>query len=111
MGLAGGLGFLGFSNVQLKISAKPQLDVVAIADAIAAAQRSNVIIYVILIADREGYFSQGLGYSGYSAAKRISDETGGRLMCKVHEQWTVTSPVRVGSGTRGRSRSVTPIVM
>jgi cysteinyl-tRNA synthetase len=36
MGLAGGLGFLGFSNVQLKISAKPQLDVVAIADAIAA---------------------------------------------------------------------------
>jgi VWFA-related protein len=51
-----------------------------IADAIGAAQRSNVIIYVILIADREGYFSQGLGYSGYSAAKRISDETGGRLI-------------------------------
>ena len=51
-----------------------------IADAIAAAQRSNVIIYVILIADREGYFGQGLGYTGYSAAKRISDETGGRLI-------------------------------
>jgi VWFA-related protein len=51
-----------------------------IADAIAAAQRSNVIIYVILIADRGLYWSQGMGYSGYSAAKRISDETGGRLI-------------------------------
>jgi VWFA-related protein len=51
-----------------------------IADAIAAAERSNVMIYVILIADREMYWSQGMGYSGYSYAKRISDETGGRLI-------------------------------
>jgi VWFA-related protein len=51
-----------------------------IADAIAAAQRSNVIIYVILIADRGFYGGFGMGYSGYSAAKRISDETGGRLI-------------------------------
>lgn len=51
-----------------------------IADAIGAAQRSNVMIYVILIADREGYWNQGMGYYGYSAAKRISDETGGRLI-------------------------------
>jgi VWFA-related protein len=51
-----------------------------IADAIAAAQRSNVMIYVILIADREMYWNQGMGYGGYSAAKRISDETGGRLI-------------------------------
>jgi cysteinyl-tRNA synthetase len=36
MALAGGLGFLGFSNVQLKIAAKHQVDEVAIADAIAA---------------------------------------------------------------------------
>jgi len=34
--LAGGLGFLGFSNVQLKIAAKTKVDTVAIADAIAA---------------------------------------------------------------------------
>ncbi|HZP05844.1 MAG TPA: VWA domain-containing protein [Terracidiphilus sp.] len=51
-----------------------------IADAIAAAQRSNVIIYVILIADRDLYWSQGMGYSGYSAAKRIAEETGGRVI-------------------------------
>ena len=36
MALAGGLGFLGFSNVQLKIAAKTQVDTVAIAAAIEA---------------------------------------------------------------------------
>jgi VWFA-related protein len=51
-----------------------------IADAIAAAQRSNVIIYVILIADRAMYWNQGMGYYGYSAAKRIAEETGGRVI-------------------------------
>jgi len=36
MALAGGLGFLGFSNVQMKIAGKSEVDTVAIADAIAA---------------------------------------------------------------------------
>jgi len=49
-----------------------------IQDAIAAAQKSNAIIYVILIADT-GFYGNW-GYNGYSAAKRISDETGGRLI-------------------------------
>ena len=52
--------------------------VTKIGQAIAAAQRSNVIIYVILLADRAAYGD--FGYYGYSAAKRISDETGGRLI-------------------------------
>jgi VWFA-related protein len=51
-----------------------------IGDAIAAAQRNNVLIYVILIADRSLYWDQGMGYSGHSAAKRLSDEAGGRLI-------------------------------
>ena len=51
-----------------------------ISEAIAAAQKSNVIVYIILIADREFYGGFNFGYSGYSAAKRISDETGGRLI-------------------------------
>jgi cysteinyl-tRNA synthetase len=43
MALAGGLGFLGFSNVQMKIASKAAVDTVAIADAIAArnAARKN----------------------------------------------------------------------
>jgi VWFA-related protein len=35
---------------------------------------------VILCADRAMYWSQGEGYYGYGPAKRISDETGGRLI-------------------------------
>ncbi len=47
-------------------------------DAIAAAQRSNAIIYVILIADT-GFYG-GWGYNGYSAAKKMAEETGGRVI-------------------------------
>lgn len=51
-----------------------------IQEAIAAAQRSNAIIYVILIADTGFYGGFNMGYSGYSAAKKLSEETGGRLI-------------------------------
>ena len=55
-----------------------------IKDAIAAAEKHNVIVYVILIADVEGYMQAGMGYYGYSAAKQISDETGGRVINVGH---------------------------
>ncbi|MGD0914361.1 MAG: VWA domain-containing protein [Terracidiphilus sp.] len=51
-----------------------------IGEAIAAANRNNVIIYIILCADRAAYWSAGQGYYGYSAAKRIAEETGGRVI-------------------------------
>ena len=41
LALAGGLGFLGFSNVQLKIAAKVKVDEVAIARAIAARKQAR----------------------------------------------------------------------
>ena len=50
-----------------------------ISEAIAAAQKSNVIVYTILIADRRILW-QGIGYSGYSAMKKMTEETGGRLI-------------------------------
>jgi VWFA-related protein len=49
-----------------------------IQDAIAAAQKSNVLVYVILIADR-GFYG-GWGYSGFSAMSKMTQETGGRLI-------------------------------
>lgn len=49
-----------------------------IQDAVAAAQKANTIIYVILIADT-GFYG-GFGYNGYSAAKKLSEETGGRMI-------------------------------
>jgi VWFA-related protein len=47
-------------------------------DAIAAAEKYNIIVYTILIADR-GFYG-GFGYSGYSAMKKMTEETGGRLI-------------------------------
>jgi VWFA-related protein len=49
-------------------------------EAIAAAQRHNIIIYTILIADRGFYGGFGMGYTGYSAMKKMTEETGGRLI-------------------------------
>jgi VWFA-related protein len=51
-----------------------------IGEAITAAQKSNVLVYVILIADVASYTNQGLGYSGHSAMKKMAEETGGRLI-------------------------------
>lgn len=51
-----------------------------IAQAIAAAQQSNVMVYVILIADVGGYMNSGMGYYGLSAAKQIAESTGGRVI-------------------------------
>jgi len=49
-------------------------------EAIEAAQKSNVAVYVILIADVQGYLEQGVGYFGYSPMKKMTEETGGRLI-------------------------------
>jgi VWFA-related protein len=49
-------------------------------EAIEAAQKSNVIVYGILLADRGMYGGFGLGYSGDFSMKKMADETGGRLI-------------------------------
>lgn len=51
-----------------------------ISQAIAAAQKNDVIIYFILVADKQLYWDEGMWYTGYSAAKKIADETGGRVI-------------------------------
>ena len=48
-----------------------------IKDAIEAAQKADTIVYVLLCADR-GYY--GFGYSGDSAMKKLTAETGGRMI-------------------------------
>jgi VWFA-related protein len=49
-------------------------------EAIAAAQKSNAIIYVLLIADRQFYDDSPFGYSGASAMRKLAEETGGRMI-------------------------------
>ena len=49
-----------------------------IKDAVEAAQKADAICYVLLIADR-GFYGFG-GYSGDSAMKKLTAETGGRVI-------------------------------
>ena len=49
-----------------------------IKDAIEAAQKSDSIVYVLLIADR-GFYGFG-GYSGDREMKKLAEETGGRVI-------------------------------
>ena len=45
-----------------------------------AAQKSNAIIYVILIADRQFYASQGAIYTGSRDMEQLAHDTGGRVI-------------------------------
>jgi VWFA-related protein len=49
-------------------------------DAIEAAQKSDSIAYVLLCADRGFYGLGGIGYSGDSEMKKLTLETGGRVI-------------------------------
>jgi VWFA-related protein len=52
-----------------------------IKDAMEAAQKADTICYVLLIADRGFYgFGGGFGYSGDSEMKKLTHETGGRVI-------------------------------
>jgi VWFA-related protein len=48
--------------------------------ALEAAQKSNVLIYVILLADRMGYAQAGQLYSGDRAMSKLTEDTGGRVI-------------------------------
>jgi VWFA-related protein len=51
-----------------------------IKDAIEAAQKADTIVYVLLCADRQAYFSHGMIYSGSSEMRKLTAETGGRAI-------------------------------
>ena len=51
-----------------------------IKDAIEAAQKADAICYVLLIADRGFYGFGGMGYSGDSEMRKLTQETGGRMI-------------------------------
>ena len=51
-----------------------------IKDAIEAAQKADAIVYVLLCADRGGYFSAGMGYSGEGEMRKLTEATGGRVI-------------------------------
>jgi VWFA-related protein len=51
-----------------------------IKDAIEAAQKADSIVYVLLCADRGGYMSAGMGYYGEGDMKKLTEQTGGRVI-------------------------------
>jgi VWFA-related protein len=51
-----------------------------IKDAIESAQRADAIIYVLLCADRGGYFSTGMAYNGEGEMRKLTEATGGRVI-------------------------------
>lgn len=48
--------------------------------AIEASQKSNAIVYVILLADPQAYGSFGIGYTGAGDMDRLAKDTGGRVI-------------------------------
>lgn len=53
---------------------------VSLADAIEAAQKADVICYVLLVEDRALYYQQGWSFPGTGAVKKIAEQTGGRAI-------------------------------
>src|SRR6202050_5196700 len=51
-----------------------------IQDAIEAAQKADAIVYVLLCADRGGYYSMGMSYSGEGKMRKLTEATGGRVI-------------------------------
>ena len=51
-----------------------------IKDAVEAAQKADAIVYVLLCADRGFYGSVGMGYSGEGEMRRLTEQTGGRVI-------------------------------
>src|SRR5579859_1648755 len=51
-----------------------------IQDAIEAAQKADAIVYVLLCADRGFYGSFGGGYSGEGDMRKLTEQTGGRVI-------------------------------
>jgi VWFA-related protein len=51
-----------------------------IKDAIEAAQKADAMVYVLLCADRGGYFSSGMSYNGEGEMRKLTEQVGGRVI-------------------------------
>jgi VWFA-related protein len=78
----------GRKAIILLTDAEDEGSKLAVQDAIEAAQRSDAVIHVLLLADRAAFMSNGMWYSGASVAKKMADETGGRVI-EVHNENTL----------------------
>jgi len=68
--------------------------------ALEAAQKSDVIIYSVEISDRAFYRRGGMSYSGDSVLRKISEETGGRVIKANNANDTSTAFQRIAEELR-----------
>jgi VWFA-related protein len=71
---------VGRKAMILLTDGEDQGSMMRIGEAVEAAQRSDAIIYVIMIADRWFYGGFGGGYNGDRYMKKMAEETGGRVI-------------------------------
>ena len=68
--------------------------------ALEAAQKSDVIIYSVEISDRAFYRRGGMSYSGDSVLRRLSEETGGRVIQAKNQNDTSVAFQRIADELR-----------
>jgi len=68
--------------------------------ALEAAQKSDVIIYSVEISDRAFYRRGGMSYSGDSVLRRLSEETGGRVIQAKNQNDTSVGFQRIADELR-----------
>ncbi len=73
---------------------------VTIERALEAAQKSDVIIYSIDISDRAFYYRQGVGYGGESVLRKLSEDTGGRVIRANNARDTADAFQQIGRELR-----------
>jgi VWFA-related protein len=78
----------GRKAVILLTDAEDEGSKLSVQDGIEAAQRADAVIHVLLLADRAAFMSAGMMYSGASVAKKMADDTGGRVI-EVHNESTL----------------------
>jgi VWFA-related protein len=68
--------------------------------ALEAAQKSDVINYSVAIIDRSFYFGHTFGFSGDSVLKKLSDDTGGRVIEVSHTKDTAAAFQQIANELR-----------
>jgi VWFA-related protein len=68
--------------------------------ALEAAQKSDVINYSVAIIDRPFYWGHGSGFGGDSVLRKLSDDTGGRVIEVTHSKDTAAAFQQIANELR-----------
>jgi VWFA-related protein len=75
----------GRKAVVIMTDAEDEGSKLSLQDGVEAAQRADAVIHVLLMADVGGFIGRGMDYDGASVARKMADDTGGRVI-DVHDE-------------------------